>query len=73
MGMSKFPRGPAGRPARKALFEAFRNGGRSAWLPGLDWEALLSENLESLRRRLGVSAPQAYGRANRSPATPTAG
>jgi ubiquinone biosynthesis protein COQ4 len=73
MGMSKFPKGPAGRPACKALFEAFRNGGRSAWLPGLDWEALLSENLKSLRRRLSVPAPEAYQRANRRPETPTAG
>jgi ubiquinone biosynthesis protein COQ4 len=60
MGMSRFPKGRAGRGARKAMFEAFRNGGKGAWLPGLDWEALLGEDLEGLRRRLAIPSPDAY-------------
>ena len=60
MGMSKFPRGAMGRAARKALFEAFRHGGKPAWMPGLDWEALLAEDLDVLRARLAdhFSRPQ---------------
>jgi ubiquinone biosynthesis protein COQ4 len=60
MAMGRFPRGPVGRQARRSVFEALRNGGRCAWLPGLAWEALLAEDLEALRRRLGLVAPQAY-------------
>jgi ubiquinone biosynthesis protein COQ4 len=60
LAMGRFPRGRIGRQARRAVFEAFGNGGRCAWLPGLDWEALLAEDLASLRRRLGVADPEAY-------------
>jgi ubiquinone biosynthesis protein COQ4 len=60
MGMRRFPKGPVGRTARKALFEAFRNGAKGAWMPGLDWEALLGEDLESLRQRLRMPRPDAY-------------
>ncbi len=60
MGMRKFPKGPVGRAGRKAMFEAFGNGGKPAWFPGLDWESLLAEDLEVLRQRLGVPAPLAY-------------
>ena len=69
MGMSKFPKGPIGRAARKALLEAFRHGGKPAWLPGLHWEALLGEDLEALRASLAVPAPSAY-RAVLSKVTP---
>jgi ubiquinone biosynthesis protein COQ4 len=60
MGMGKFPKGPTGRAARRALFEGFRNGRKAPWMPGLDWEALLAEDLSGLRRRLGVPSPAAY-------------
>jgi len=43
-----------------ALVEAFMNGAKGAWLPGLDWESLLAEDLAGLRRRLGVAPPVTY-------------
>jgi ubiquinone biosynthesis protein COQ4 len=60
MATRKFPKGVPGRAARKALFEGFRNGARAPWVPGLDWESMLSENLKSLRARLGVPPASAY-------------
>jgi ubiquinone biosynthesis protein COQ4 len=72
MGLGKFPRGPIGKAARKALFEAFRHGGKSAWLPGMDWEAALGEDLQALRRRLAVPSPAAYRAAQAMIESPTA-
>ena len=60
MGVGKFARHGAGRIARAAVFEGFRNGGRSAWLPGQDWEALLARPLEEVRRDLNIPAPARY-------------
>jgi len=60
MATKKFPKGAPGRAARKALFEGFRNGRKAPWVPGLDWESMLAENLESLRERLGVPPNTAY-------------
>jgi len=60
MATKKFPKGGAGRAARKALFEGFRNGARAPWVPGLDWESMLPEDLETLRQRLGVPPNTAY-------------
>jgi ubiquinone biosynthesis protein COQ4 len=48
------------KTAGQALVEAFLNGRKGAWLPGLDWEALLAKDLESLRRDLRVPTPSAY-------------
>jgi ubiquinone biosynthesis protein COQ4 len=60
LAMGRFPKGPVGRQARRAVFEAFRNGRRCAWLPGVDWEGLLGEDLAGIRHRLGVLTPDAY-------------
>jgi ubiquinone biosynthesis protein COQ4 len=65
MGMLKFPRGPVGRRARKAMVEAFRNGGRAGWLPGLDWEGLLAQDLDAVRARFRIADPGAYLAARR--------
>ena len=54
-------RGPAKWKARSAIVEARRRGSRAAaWLPGLDYEKLLFEPLESARARLGLTPPKAY-------------
>ena len=60
MGFGKFARHGAGRMARAALIEAFRNGGKSAWLPGQEWEALLARSLDEVRRDLDIVQPSRY-------------
>lgn len=47
-------------PARKAVFEAWRNGRAARWLPGLDYEALFEQPLEATRARLGIRPPRVY-------------
>ncbi len=60
MGVGKFARHGAGRMARAAVFEAFRHGGRSGWLPQQDWEALLARPLAEVRRELNIVLPVRY-------------
>jgi ubiquinone biosynthesis protein COQ4 len=47
-------------PARKAVWQAYWLGRGAAWLPGLDYERLLAEPLESARRRLNIGEPSRY-------------
>ena len=47
-------------PARRAVLQAWRNGRRARWLPGLDYEALFAEPLETARARLGIRAATIY-------------
>ena len=46
--------------ARKAAFQAWRNGRAARWLPGLDYEALFAEPLEAARTRLGIRPATVY-------------
>jgi ubiquinone biosynthesis protein COQ4 len=48
-------------PVRRAVLEAWRHG-RAArmWFPDTDWESLLPQQLEDLRRRFAIAAPTAY-------------
>ena len=45
---------------RAAILEGFRNGRRSAWLPGVDYEALMRLPVEQARRELGIVTPKRY-------------
>lgn len=47
-------------PARRAVFQAWRNGRRAQWLPGLDYEALLAEPLTTARARLNIGPATVY-------------
>ncbi|MBN8528342.1 MAG: ubiquinone biosynthesis protein [Caulobacterales bacterium] len=47
-------------PSRRAVWQAWRIGRRTRWLPGLDYEALFALPLETARERLGMSAPTVY-------------
>jgi ubiquinone biosynthesis protein COQ4 len=60
MGLAKASRGPHGRAARAAVFEGFAHGGRAAWLPEQDWEALLARPLDEVRRELHILTPTRY-------------
>jgi ubiquinone biosynthesis protein COQ4 len=47
-------------PARKAAWEAYRNGKKARWLPAIDYEKLFAEPLEAARARLGIATPKTY-------------
>ena len=48
------------KAARKAVYEAWRNGRKARWLAGQDWETLLARPLEDIRRDLAIPFPVAY-------------
>jgi ubiquinone biosynthesis protein COQ4 len=47
-------------PARKAVFQAWRNGRAARWLPALDYEALFDRPLAEVRQSLGIRPPTVY-------------
>jgi len=47
-------------PARRAVWQAYRNGKAANWLPGLDYEALFAQPLEVARARLNVRPASVY-------------
>ena len=58
----RLPQGARRSIARRGacLREGYRRGRRAAWLPGVEWEALLEQPLARVREQLGVGAPPAY-------------
>ena len=46
--------------ARKMIRHGYRRGAKAAWLPGVDWEALLSRPLLEVRAELGLGDPPSY-------------
>jgi len=46
--------------ARRTILDGFRRGMRAAWLPGQEWESMLSLPLEEVRRRLALEPPPVY-------------
>jgi ubiquinone biosynthesis protein COQ4 len=54
-------------PIMAAMWEGYRRGKRAAWLPGVDWAALLPQQLTEVRKTLGLTqAPQKYLAAPRA-------
>lgn len=47
-------------PARRAVWQAWRNGRAARWLPGLDYEALFAQPLDQARLRLNIRPADAY-------------
>ncbi|AYG93875.1 ubiquinone biosynthesis protein [Brevundimonas naejangsanensis] len=58
----QFARARTGHPCARAVFRAWGDGRRAAWLPGEDYEALLAEPLDEARRRLRIPRPTLYER-----------
>lgn len=58
----QFARARTGYPCARAVFQAWRDGRKAAWLPGQDYEALLAEPLDQARRRLRIPEPEIYER-----------
>jgi ubiquinone biosynthesis protein COQ4 len=46
--------------ARRLLLDAFARGLRAAWLPGVEWEKLLAEDLDAVRLQLRVGPAVSY-------------
>ena len=55
--------------ARPLIVDGYRRGKRAQWLPGEDWEWLLTQPLTAVRERLGLGEPPAY-EARRSAGAP---
>ena len=47
-------------PARRAVWQAYRNGRAARWLPGLDYEALFEQPLEAVRASLNIRPATIY-------------
>lgn len=45
---------------RKAVREAYRNGGKARWFVDLEFEALLARPLDEVRRELAILPPRLY-------------
>lgn len=81
LGMLKLARTLPGQPIISAVRQAYRNGKAAARLFEQDWEALLPQELETVRRTLAVREPTIYqgiieafrsGKAKLPMAAPTA-
>jgi ubiquinone biosynthesis protein COQ4 len=49
-----------GRRFFSSMWQAYRMGCRTAWLPGQHWETLLAKPLQQVREDLGVTTPDRY-------------
>jgi ubiquinone biosynthesis protein COQ4 len=49
-----------GQPIRRAVFEGWRHGRSAGWLPGADWEALLTRPVEAIRAQFAIKPPTYY-------------
>src|SRR5258707_5001366 len=56
----RIARARPGQPVRRAVFEGYRHGRRAGWLPGADWEALLTQPVEAVRPKLAVKPATRY-------------
>jgi ubiquinone biosynthesis protein COQ4 len=48
------------RPWRAAIRQAWRDGKKAQWMIALDYETLLTQPLDAVRRGLGIAAPTRY-------------
>jgi ubiquinone biosynthesis protein COQ4 len=55
-----------GLSAARSIFNAYLDGRRAAWLPQQDWETLLHEPIESVRKKLKIGSPVLYQRCRGS-------
>ena len=53
-------RDPRAASGRQLIREAFRRGRRAAWLPAVDWEALLARDLTEVRAELRLTDTPRY-------------
>jgi len=56
----RIARARPGQPVRRAVFEGYRHGRSAGWLPGADWEALLTQPVDAIRTRFVVKPATRY-------------
>jgi ubiquinone biosynthesis protein COQ4 len=56
----RIARARPGQPIRRAVFQGYRHGRSAGWLPGADWEALLSQPVEAVREQFAVKPATRY-------------
>lgn len=56
----QFVRARTGYPAAASIMRAFKDGRRSAWLPGLDYASLLATPLDEVRKTYRIPEPVLY-------------
>lgn len=56
----EFMRARTGYPCARAILQAYMRGRRAAWVPALDYEALMAEPLSAARARLRLGEPTVY-------------
>ena len=49
-----------GRGVSGAAYRAYQDGKKAAWLPGQDWEYLLTQPIGNVRAQLNIPPPQRY-------------
>jgi ubiquinone biosynthesis protein COQ4 len=59
-GSNELQRHLPNHPVRRAAWQAYLNGRKAAWLPAVDYIALLREPLSDARKRLNIVAPTDY-------------
>jgi ubiquinone biosynthesis protein COQ4 len=60
MGAYTFARQFPKQGVLKAVWQAYRAGRNAAWLPGQDWEHLLTQPIEDVRAQLNITDPSHY-------------
>ncbi|WP_292054474.1 MULTISPECIES: Coq4 family protein [unclassified Brevundimonas] len=61
----QFARARTGYPCARAVWQAWRDGRKAEWLPGVDYAALLAMPLEEARRVLKIPEPVIYDKVPR--------
>ena len=56
----KSRKAPTKQPYVGAIREGFARGRTAAWLPGVDWIAMLPQPIEAVRAQLGLAPPPVY-------------
>jgi len=56
----KIARSRPDQPVGRAVFEGYRHGRSTGWLPGADWETLLAQPVEAIRAQFAVKPPTCY-------------
>ena len=62
LGTFRIGRVLRGLPVRAAVQDAYRSGRDAHWLPGVDWNTMLGYDLERVRVKLRLAAPDRYRR-----------